>query len=83
MDTAATTGIPLLSPILEGHVDIPVRTPLSWIKRSNGLVYQSSRLSEELRIRGKLEYTGRVDPSLSKGQVVVISTMWIVWESAS
>ncbi len=71
IDTAATTGIPLLSPILEGHVDIPVRTPLAWISRANGVVYQSSRLSEELRIRGKLEYTGRVDPSLSKGQVVV------------
>ncbi|NVK88358.1 MAG: CocE/NonD family hydrolase [Gammaproteobacteria bacterium] len=52
IDTLATTGIPLVSEVLDAHLNLPVKTPLGLIARSNGIVFQSERLATPLAIRG-------------------------------
>lgn len=69
LDTFASTGIPILSELLDGHLRAPVRTPLAFINRVNGIVFKSSRLSEPLKIRGIPKIKLNVSSSLSKMQL--------------
>lgn len=52
IDSGASTGIPALSAILDGHFRLPVTLPLGLLNRVNGIAFQSDRLTEEMRIRG-------------------------------
>lgn len=71
VDTAASTGFPLLADILSAHVEIPVQTNLALVSRINGIVYESSKLSSALKIRGKLFWKGRVSSTLGKANINV------------
>lgn len=63
LDTLATTGIPLVSEILDSHLNIPVKTPLNLISRTNGIVFKSSALTQTLKIRGIPELSVFVKPT--------------------
>lgn len=52
VDTLATAGIPVLSPILESHTDTPVYCSVDLISTINGIVYKSESYSQGLKIRG-------------------------------
>ncbi|TQV87235.1 alpha/beta fold hydrolase [Aliikangiella coralliicola] len=69
LDTVATTGIPALSAILDGHLKIPVKTPLSLVSRVNGIVFKSQSLTKKMKIRGIPKIKLHVKPSSSKLQL--------------
>ncbi|ABZ96112.1 Esterase (plasmid) [Leptospira biflexa serovar Patoc strain 'Patoc 1 (Ames)'] len=61
--TSATTGVPLLSEILDGAVSVPVKTNVNLIDRTNAMVYLSDSLSSPLKLRGRTFYKGRINSS--------------------
>ena len=69
LDTFATTGIPVLSEILDAHVNVPVKTPINLISRINGIVFKSSTLDEALKIRGIPKLELFVKPNLAQMQL--------------
>ncbi|MGJ4734786.1 alpha/beta fold hydrolase [Leptospira levettii] len=69
--TSATTGVPLLSEILDGAVSIPVTTNVNLIDRTNAMVYLSDSLSSPLKLRGRTFYKGRINSSDYAPHVVV------------
>ncbi|WP_216825012.1 alpha/beta fold hydrolase [Agarilytica rhodophyticola] len=69
LDTFATTGIPILSELLDGQLRTPVRTPLALINRANGIVFEGPRLSQTMKIRGIPKIKLNVRPSLKKLQL--------------
>lgn len=69
LDTFATTGIPVLSEILDAHLNIPVKTPVNLISRVNGIVFKSATLEQSLKIRGIPKIELFVKPSLSQMQL--------------
>ncbi|MCU0823319.1 MAG: CocE/NonD family hydrolase [Leptospira sp.] len=69
--TIATTGVPLLSEILDGAVSIPVKTNVNLIDRKNAMVYLSDSLSNPLKVRGKVTYKGRINSAVSRPHFVV------------
>lgn len=71
VDTVATTGIPLLSDIVDAHLEIPVYASMDWVSRVNGVVYESDRLNATLKIRGRTTYQARLQTSLSTGSTAV------------
>lgn len=70
-DTLATTGIPLLSDIVESHLEVPVYTSVGLISRVNGIFYESDFLSSAFKIRGRTFYKGRVHSSTSSAHTTV------------
>jgi predicted acyl esterase len=68
-DTFATTGIPLLSSILDGHLRTPVKTYLPLINRVNGIVFESASQPSGLKIRGIPKIKLNIKPSYSKMQL--------------
>ncbi len=70
-DTLATTGIPLLSDIVESHLEIPVYASVGLISRVNGIYYESDYLSTPLKIRGRSFYKGRIHSSVSSAHTTV------------
>ncbi len=52
VDTRASSGIPVLSAMLDGHLRIPVFNTLPWIQRVNGIYYKSKRFKKGLKLRG-------------------------------
>lgn len=52
LDSGASTGIPVLSALLDGHFRLPVHFPIALLNRANGIAFQSERLSESMKIRG-------------------------------
>ena len=52
MDSRATSGIPLLSAIIDGHFRVPVFHSIPWIQRANGVYYRSEKVGKTLKIRG-------------------------------
>ncbi|TGM74976.1 alpha/beta fold hydrolase [Leptospira bouyouniensis] len=69
--TSATTGVPLLSEILDGAVSVPVTTNVNLIDRTNAMVYLSDSLQTPLKLRGKTFYKGRINSSDYAPHVVV------------
>ncbi|EKJ85805.1 putative acyl esterase [Leptospira meyeri] len=69
--TSATTGVPLLSEILDGAVSVPVTTNVNLIDRSNAMVYISDPLISVLKIRGRTFYKGKINSSDTAPHVVV------------
>lgn len=69
--TSATTGVPLLSEILDGAVSVPVKTNVNLIDRTNAMVYLSDSLSSPLKLRGRTFYKGRINSSDYAPHVVV------------
>lgn len=69
--TSATTGVPLLSEILDGAVSVPVTTNVNLIDRSNAMVYISDPLTSVLKIRGRTFYKGKINSSDTAPHVVV------------
>ncbi|MCW7483205.1 alpha/beta fold hydrolase, partial [Leptospira kanakyensis] len=69
--TSATTGVPLLSEILDGAVSVPVTTNVNLIDRTNAMVYISDPLTSVLKIRGRTFYKGRINSSDTAPHVVV------------
>lgn len=59
LDTRATSGIPVLSAIIDGHFRVPVFNALPLIQRPNGIYYKSKKLKDGLKLRGipKLKLT--------------------------
>jgi predicted acyl esterase len=70
LDTTASSGVPLLSQILESHIDVPVLNWVNSISRVNGAFYESGKFSSGLKIRGRVKYNAKVIPSASKVQLV-------------
>lgn len=70
LDTTATSGIPLVSQLLEAHVDVPVTNWVNSISRVNGAWYESGTLTNGLKIRGRVKFNARVTPSTSRAQLV-------------
>lgn len=52
VDTRATSGVPVLSAIIDGHLLIPVYNALPWIQRPNGAYYRSKKFKYGLKLRG-------------------------------
>ncbi|MCO7227500.1 CocE/NonD family hydrolase [Pleionea sp. CnH1-48] len=69
LDTFATTGIPVLSALLDAHLKIPVKTKLSLISPVNGIVFKSSEVSSKMKLRGIPKIKVHVKPSSSKMQL--------------
>jgi len=69
LDTIATTGIPLVSEILDAHLNLPVKTPMGLISRVNGIVFQSDKLDSTMSIRGIPKLDIRLEPSLAQFQL--------------
>lgn len=69
--TSASTGVPLLSEILDGAVSVPVKTNVNLIDRTNAMVYLSDNLSSPLKLRGRTFYKGRINSSDYAPHVVV------------
>ena len=61
--TPATTGIPLISEIVESHVDVPVLVSLPLVNRRHALVYWTGRLADKMAIRGRSSVTLHVATS--------------------
>ncbi|TQV74740.1 prolyl oligopeptidase family serine peptidase [Aliikangiella marina] len=70
LDTLATTGIPVLSAILDAHIKTPVKTPMGLISRTNGIVFDTPKLSQTMKIRGIPKVKLNLRPSFSKMQIV-------------
>ncbi len=70
LDTLASTGIPILSPILEAHIDVKVKTLVGAVSTINGVVYQSGSVSAT-HIRGIPKVNLRITPSKTKAQLHV------------
>ncbi|XDD48625.1 alpha/beta fold hydrolase (plasmid) [Leptospira sp. WS39.C2] len=77
--TNATTGVPLLSEILDGAVSVPVTTNVNFIDRSNAMVYISDRLTSTLKLRGKTFYKGKINSSDNAPHVVVYLYEVDIW----
>ncbi|MCW8997274.1 MAG: prolyl oligopeptidase family serine peptidase, partial [Kangiellaceae bacterium] len=63
LDTFATTGIPVLSAILDAHLDLPVKIPVNAISRVNGIFFDTPTLQQNLNIRGIPKVKLNVEPS--------------------
>ncbi|MFO1470425.1 MAG: CocE/NonD family hydrolase [Turneriella sp.] len=70
IDTTASSGIPLLSQILESHVEMPVLNWVNSISRINGIWFESGNFASGLKIRGRVKANARVTLSQSRGQLV-------------
>ncbi|CAM2069879.1 Prolyl oligopeptidase family serine peptidase [Sulfidibacter corallicola] len=68
--SGATTGLPVISPIFEAHLEIPILTWVPGINRFLATVYESGWLDEELAIRGIAELDIWIRPSKSQAQLV-------------
>lgn len=77
--TNATTGVPLLSEILDGAVSVPVTTNVNLIDRTNAMVYISDKLTSVLKLRGRTFYKGRINSSDNAPHVVVYLYEVDVW----
>ena len=69
LDTFATTGIPVLSALLDAHLKIPVKTPIPLISRVNGIVFTSDYLDQKVKIRGIPKINLQLKTSSSKMQL--------------
>lgn len=69
--TSATTGVPLLSEILDGAVSVPVTTNVNLIDRTNAMVYISDQITTPLKLRGRTFYKGKINSSDNAPHVVV------------
>lgn len=77
--TNASTGVPLLSEILDGAVSVPVTTNVNLIDRTNAMVYISDKLTSVLKLRGRTFYKGRINSSDNAPHVVVYLYEVDVW----
>jgi predicted acyl esterase len=70
VDSGVTTGVPVLSPLLRSHVDIPVTVWTPGVLRANAIVYETAPLASSLRLRGVPTLDIWVAPSRPQAQLV-------------
>mgnify|MGYP002150960966 CR=1 FL=1 len=70
LDSGASTGIPILSALIDGHLKTPVFQSIPLINRVNGIVFQTSKLDDTLKIRGIPSLKINITPSSSKMQLI-------------
>lgn len=70
-DSFATTGIPVVSAIIDGHFKYPQIELIPGIVRKGGFVFKSQELDEELKIRGNIKANLSIASSRSTIQVSV------------
>ncbi|AFV00790.1 CocE/NonD family hydrolase [Simiduia agarivorans] len=70
IDSGASTGIPAVSALLDGHTGIPVLWPLGLTNRVNGIVFQTERQLWPMKIRGNPRLSLELTPSYSRMQLV-------------
>ncbi|GLQ32526.1 CocE/NonD family hydrolase [Litoribrevibacter albus] len=70
LDTLANTGVPMLSSLIEAEIDAPVLTSIPLISRVNGIVFQTDRLDQTMKLRGIPKLKLNIQPSKSKYQMV-------------
>ena len=70
LDSGATTGIPALSALLDGNLRVPVKAWIPLLNQINGIVYQTDKLDDKLKVRGIPNVKVNVTPSKSKMQLV-------------
>ncbi len=70
LDSGATTGIPILSEILDAHLKTPVKASIPLLNRLHSIAYQSDRLSDTMKIRGIPKVTVNVAPSRKQMQLI-------------
>lgn len=51
-DSGATSGIPILSSIIDAHTPMPIRKKISRVNQNHGAIYQSERLQRSMQLRG-------------------------------
>lgn len=70
IDSGASTGIPAVSALLDGHTGIPVLWPLGLTNRVNGIVFQTERQLWPMKIRGNPRLSLELTPSYARMQLV-------------
>lgn len=70
LDSGLTTGVPVVSPLLDSHVDIPVTVWTPSVLRANGIIYETARLPSALRLRGVPKLDVWVAPSRPQAELV-------------
>ncbi|VUD68886.1 hypothetical protein TDB9533_04245 [Thalassocella blandensis] len=79
LDSGASTGIPALSAIVDGHYNQPVFYPISWINPLHGLTFISEPLENTTKIRGIP--TTQVEVSSSSEYLQLIAYLYDVDEN--
>lgn len=69
-DTFASTGIPLLSALVDGHFRIPVYSYMPLINPDYGVKFITEELKDDLKIRGIPELTVNIDSHEMPFQIV-------------
>ena len=69
--SGATTGTPVIGPLFDAHLGIPVITWVPGINRLLAIVYESDPVDEPLRIRGIPRVDLRIKPSRAQAQLIV------------
>jgi pimeloyl-ACP methyl ester carboxylesterase len=80
-DTIATTGIPLVSQILESFVDLPLKVLVDFINPVKAIVYKSERFDKCLKIRGVAKL--HLNVSFSGGKGLLVAYLYDVNEYGS
>lgn len=70
LDSGATTGIPILSEILDSHLKTPVKASIPLLNRIHSIAYQSDKLGSIMKIRGIPKVTLNVEPSRKEMQLI-------------
>ncbi len=70
IDSGASSGVPVLTPILEAHARLPVYHWIPAVNRLHGIIYQTEKLTQPLSIRGIPRITVRVTPSYRRFHLV-------------
>lgn len=68
--SGATTGVPVISPIFEAHLEIPIFTWVPGINRLLATCYESDRLAETMKIRGIPAASMWITPSDNQAQLI-------------
>ncbi|CAM2009823.1 CocE/NonD family hydrolase [Acanthopleuribacter pedis] len=68
--SGATTGLPVVSPIFEAHLEIPIFTWIPGVNRFLATCYESDRLADTMKIRGIPELDIWITPSDNQAQLV-------------
>lgn len=70
LDSGATTGVPVVASLLDAHVGIPVTLWTPAVLRRHGVVYETPKLVEPLKLRGSSRLSVWVTPSRKQAQLV-------------
>lgn len=69
-DSGASTGIPLISEVLDKHADIPVTKKMNQISSKYGSFFSTQKLEHAVKIRGSIKLTFKTTSSDRKSQLL-------------